>query len=136
MDSQKLEYFRKLLTETLESLLQEASKTVQDMAGQEQSLADPTDRATVESDREFFLRMRDREHKLMVKIREALSRIEDGTYGVCEECEEEISEQRLMARPVTTLCIECKTYQEEDERRRGDNRVAVNPTHHWITGAT
>jgi DnaK suppressor protein len=88
------------------------------MTPAEESSGDLPDQANVESDRDFLLRMRDRERKLIMKIREALDRIETDTYGLCEECDEEISEQRLMARPVATLCIDCKTLQEEDERRR------------------
>jgi len=118
MDSEKLQYFRKLLTERLDALLHEAARTVNDMTLAEKSFGDLPDQATVESDQGFLLRMRDRERKLTMKIREALDRIEMGTYGICEECGEEISEQRLMARPVATLCIDCKTLQEEDERRR------------------
>lgn len=120
MDAQKLEFFRKLLNERLEALLNDAARTVTNMTDEEESFPDPTDRASVESDRNFMLRIRDRERKLISKIREALDRIDKGTYGICEECGEEISEQRLLARPVTTLCIDCKTSQEEDERRRGE----------------
>ncbi|MEJ5378326.1 MAG: RNA polymerase-binding protein DksA [bacterium] len=120
MDAQKREFFRKLLNERLEALLNDAARTVTNMTDDEESFPDPTDRASVESDRNFMLRIRDRERKLISKIREALDRIDKGTYGICEECGEEISEQRLLARPVTTLCIDCKTSQEEDERRRGE----------------
>lgn len=120
MDAQKLDFFRKLLNERLEALLNDAARTMTNMTDEEESFPDPTDRASVESDRNFVLRIRDRERKLISKIREALDRIEKGTYGICEECGEEISEQRLLARPVTTLCIDCKTSQEEDERRRGE----------------
>ena len=79
---------------------------------------DPTDRATQESDRTFELRIRDRERRLINKIQEALARIETGTFGICEVCEEDISEARLKARPVTTLCIDCKMEQEKKERFR------------------
>jgi DnaK suppressor protein len=120
MDAEKREFFRKLLNERLEALLTDAARTMTNMTDEEESFPDPTDRASVESDRNFLLRIRDRERKLISKIREALDRIDKGTYGICEECGEEISEQRLMARPVTTLCIDCKTSQEEDERRRGE----------------
>jgi DnaK suppressor protein len=120
MDNEKLEYFRRLLTERLEALLHEAARTVNAMTAEEGSSGDITDQATVESDRDFVLRVRDRERKLIVKIRAALDRIHKGTYGICEECGEEISVQRLMACPVTTLCIDCKTSQEEDERCRGE----------------
>jgi DnaK suppressor protein len=119
MDKEKLEYFRDLLTERLDELLGEAARTVNNMTDEEETFPDPSDRATVESDRNFLLRIRDRERKLIIKIREALERIENGTYGICEECGEDISVQRLEARPVTTLCIDCKTSQEEDERSRG-----------------
>jgi DnaK suppressor protein len=120
MNKKKLGQYRKLLNERLDVLVNEATKTMTDMTGEEENFPDPTDRASVESDRNFLLRIRDRERKLIVKIREALDRIDKGTYGICEECGEEISEQRLLARPVTELCIECKTSQEEDERRRGE----------------
>jgi len=113
------EEFRAILTERLNQLLNEANKTVSDMTGEVENYPDPTDRATLESDRNFELRIRDRERKLISKIREALERIEDGTFGICEECGEEISEARLKARPVTTLCIDCKKKQENDERLRG-----------------
>jgi DnaK suppressor protein len=120
MQPEKREYFRELLNERLEALLSDAAKTMNNMTDEEENFPDPTDRASVESDRNFLLRIRDRERKLISKIQEAIDRIEKGTYGICEECGEEISEQRLVARPVTTLCIDCKTSQEEDERRRGD----------------
>ena len=120
MDSGKLPYFRKLLTERLDALLDEAAKSFNDIPPSEGSVGDFSDQAAVESNRGFVLRMKDRDRKLIVKIREALDRVEMGTYGMCEECGEEISEQRLKARPVTTLCIDCKTLQEEDERRRGE----------------
>jgi DnaK suppressor protein len=120
MERDRLEFFRKLLNERLEALLTDAAKTMSNMTDEEENFPDPTDRASVESDRNFLLRIRDRERKLISKIQEALDRIDKGTYGICEECGEDISEPRLIARPVTTLCIDCKTSQEEDERRRGD----------------
>jgi DnaK suppressor protein len=83
----------------------------------DEACADPTDRATLESDRAFLLRIRDRERKLLGKIDAAVARIEDGTYGRCEECGEEIGIERLKARPVTTLCIACKSAQEARERQ-------------------
>ncbi len=113
------EYFKDLLTRRMNELLSEANKTVSIMTDEVQKFPDPTDRATLESDRNFELRIRDRERKLIRKIREALQRIEDGTYGICELCGEDISKQRLEARPVTTLCIECKKRQEVEERLKG-----------------
>ncbi len=119
MSQKKLRSFRNLLDEKLAELLSEATKTMTGMTSQEETFADPTDRATLESDRNFTLRIRDRERKLIAKIKEAIERIENGSYGICEVCGEEISEARLKARPVTTLCIDCKTRQETDEKLRG-----------------
>jgi DnaK suppressor protein len=112
-------YFRELLNQRLNELLTEANKTVSGMTDQRENFPDPTDRATLESDRNFTLRIRDRERKLIGKINEALERIDLGTFGICESCGEDISEQRLKARPVTTLCIDCKKKQENEERARG-----------------
>ena len=67
----------------------------------------------------FELRIRDRERKLLSKIDEAIARIDDGSYGICEDCDEEIGLKRLEARPVTTLCIDCKTIQETKEKSKG-----------------
>jgi DnaK suppressor protein len=119
LSPKKLQNFRNLLDGKLGELQSEATKTVSGMTSYEETFADPTDRATLESDRNFTLRIRDRERKLIAKIKEALERIENGTYGICEVCGEEISEARLKARPVTTLCIDCKTTQEVDEKVRG-----------------
>ena len=115
----QLKSFEKLLNETLDSLLDEASKTVSGMSDSYENMPDPSDRASLESDRSFTLRIRDRERKLIGKIKDALERIENGSFGICESCQEEISQKRLKARPVTTLCIECKKKEEDDERIRG-----------------
>ncbi|MBW1973964.1 MAG: RNA polymerase-binding protein DksA [Deltaproteobacteria bacterium] len=120
MDQETLAYFKKLLEEKLRELLKEAEKTVQEMTGETITFPDPADRATMEMDRSFLLRIRDRERKLIAKIREALERIENGTFGICEECGDEIDIERLKARPVTTLCIECKRKQEALEKIRGE----------------
>jgi len=119
MNKKKQDYFKKILSERLDELLQEANKTVSGMTDLREHFPDPTDRASMESDRNFTLRIRDRERKLIGKIREALERLENGTFGICEECGEEISEKRLKARPVTTLCIDCKKKQENEEKVRG-----------------
>jgi DnaK suppressor protein len=118
MEKEGLAYFKELLTERLEVLLNEAEKTVTGMTNDKNTFPDPTDRANLETDRNFLLRIRDRERKLILKIKEALARIEDGTFGYCEGCGEEISEERLKARPVTTLCIACKTKAEEEEKKK------------------
>jgi DnaK suppressor protein len=119
MDKETLEYFRDLLQNQLDELIQEALKTVNGMTNLKDTFPDPTDRAALETDRNFLLRIRDRERKLIEKIKEALERIDQGSFGICEVCGKEISEERLMARPVTTLCIDCKKKQEARERARG-----------------
>ncbi len=118
MERERLEFFRELLNERLRTILEEAEKTVKGMTNDRDSFPDPTDRANLETDRNFLLRIRDRERKLIGKIKEALARIEDRTFGICEECGEDISEERLKARPVTTLCIDCKTKAEEEEKQK------------------
>ncbi|MDB9822528.1 RNA polymerase-binding protein DksA [Deltaproteobacteria bacterium] len=119
LKEKQLKYFKNLLTERLEDLLKEANRTVSGMSDLKGNMPDPADRATLESDRNFTLRIRDRERKLIGKIKDALERIDDSTYGICESCEEDISDKRLKARPVTTLCIECKKKQEDEERIKG-----------------
>lgn len=116
MKKDRIEYFRNMLQQWLEELRSEAGGTVKDMSGKMSTFPDPVDRASLESDRNFLLRVRDRERKLMAKIQEALQRIEEGEFGICEECGCEISEGRLEARPVTTLCIDCKQDQENKEK--------------------
>lgn len=116
MKKAKLEEFRQLLQGQMDQLLREADKTVSEMTDEKTNFPDPTDRASLESDRNFELRIRDRERKLISKIREALDRIETGGFGECEDCGDMIGEARLKARPVTTLCIECKTEQERQEK--------------------
>lgn len=83
-----------------------------------EALPDVSDQASAEEDQYFSLRLKEREQKLLRKIDEALDRLDKNTYGICEQCGEEIPYKRLKARPVTTLCIECKTLQEEKERTR------------------
>jgi DnaK suppressor protein len=111
-----VEYFRRLLNQRIAELRLEAGKTVENM-DEESNFPDPTDRALMESNRNSILRIRDRERKLIFKIQEALQRLENGEYGICEECGEDIGIERLKARPVTTLCIECKSSQEIAERK-------------------
>jgi DnaK suppressor protein len=98
-----------------ESLLREAGETLSTLPG-EINFPDMGDQATAETDRNFILRLRDRERMLLKKIEETIERIDNNEYGICEECENEIGIKRLEARPVTTLCIDCKTRQEEEER--------------------
>ncbi|WP_321494940.1 RNA polymerase-binding protein DksA [uncultured Desulfobacter sp.] len=119
MKQEDLDYFKELLTERLSELLSHADTTVTGMTQPNENFADPTDRASHEAERSFELRIRDREHKLIKKIKNALERIENGTFGRCDSCEEDISIERLKARPVTTQCIACKTREENMEKALG-----------------
>ena len=113
----KLLFFKKLLEERLTSLLSEAGATLGDLTDTKEALADSLDIASMESNRDFQLRIRDRERVLIRKIRDALERVSDGEYGYCIGCGNEIAEKRLIARPVATHCIDCKTEAEQLERR-------------------
>jgi DnaK suppressor protein len=110
---------RRELEQQRKALLNEAGVMIGQglMIGSE-NLPDLGDQATAVADQNFMLRLKEREQKLLKKIDEALDRITQGTFGICESCGGEISFKRLKARPVTTLCIECKTRQEEDEKVR------------------
>ena len=119
MKKKDIEHFKKLLTERLENLLSQADDTVSGMINPKENFPDPTDRASLEADRNFILRIRDRESKLIKKIKKTLARIESGTFGTCESCGENISAKRIKARPVTTQCIECKTKEEALEKALG-----------------
>ncbi len=119
MKPEKLEAFRYMLIQKINDLLGEAEKTVSEMTSTKENFPDPNDRASLESDRNFELRIRDRERKLIMKMREAIQRIDEGTFGVCENCGGPISEKRLLARPVTTQCIDCKTKEEKLEKLKG-----------------
>jgi DnaK suppressor protein len=118
LNPQEISWFRDLLSSRRAELLGEAGRTVSGMVDGKENFPEPADRAALESDRNATLRIRDRERKLINKIEEALQRIEDGVFGVCEECDEPIGVDRLKARPVTTLCIQCKAEQEEEERKQ------------------
>ncbi|HKK32789.1 MAG TPA: RNA polymerase-binding protein DksA [Desulfomicrobiaceae bacterium] len=120
MNQSDLEYFREYLEKMLDDIQQTGDATIEDMSEATEYFSDPADRASAESDRSFTLRLRDRDRKLVKKIKEAMERIEDGSFGECEACGEEIGVPRLKARPVTTLCIKCKSKQEEEEHLRGD----------------
>jgi len=121
LTSGKLEFFRHMLALKINDLLGEAGKTVSEMTSSaKENYPDPNDRASLESDRNFELRIRDRERKLILKMQEAIKRMDDGVFGICEICNGPISEKRLMARPVTTLCIDCKMKQEKMEKLKGE----------------
>ncbi len=118
MDKQKSEQFKTILNDQLVSLRQEMDSTVSEMGHDSEVYADLNDVASVETDKTMLLKIRDRERMLMTKIEDALKRIDNGTYGVCDSCGDEISETRLKARPVTTLCIDCKQELEGQEHKR------------------
>jgi DnaK suppressor protein len=99
------------------AILQEVEDVLTNRTGME-SFPDVSDQASAETDQNFSFRIRERERKLLKKIDEALNRLATNTYGICERCEGNIPYKRLKARPVTTLCIECKTSQEEEEKSR------------------
>ena len=120
LKQEKMETYKALLSQKINELLSEAGKTVTEMTNGKENYPDPNDRASLESDRNFELRIRDRERKLIMKMQEAIKRIDDGVFGICEVCGGPISEKRLMARPVTTLCIDCKTKQEKMEKLKGE----------------
>lgn len=113
----KMLSIKKKLEKQRADLLSEAEQTLSaKITTEKESYPDPTDQAVAELDSSFTLRLRGREQKLLKKIDEALARIEGGTYGICESCGNQINIKRLEARPVTTLCIDCKTMQEEEEK--------------------
>ena len=119
MEQKDIENFKKILTNQLKELSIHAGDTVSGMTTPRENFPDSVDRSTIETDRNFMLRIRDRERQLAGKIRKTLLRIENGTFGICEKCEEEISFKRLEARPVTTQCIDCKTKEETYENALG-----------------
>ena len=122
MSKRQLNHFKKILNSWKGQLEQEAEKTVNHMQKDSNSLADPNDRATQESEFGLELRTRDRERKLIRKIQSSLIKIDDGTFGYCEETGEQIGLQRLEARPVASLTLEAQERREITERQFNDNR--------------
>ena len=111
----RIQAIRKKLVEEKERLLHEAEAALNSLP-EESAFPDLGDQASAEIDKNFMLRLRGREQKLLKKIELAIEKIDNGTYGICEVCGCEIGIQRLEARPVTTMCIDCKTEQEEEEK--------------------
>ena len=110
-----LQAFRERLGKMREDLLNESDDTVNEMREENNLYPDPSDRASMETENINLLRIRDRERKLLSKVDEALDRMEQGSFGLCEECGEEIDLERLKIRPVTTFCIRCKETLEAQE---------------------
>ena len=119
MEKAQLDQFRIQLEQMKAEIIADVEGTLNEMSNQSGNIPDPNDRASVESDRSFELRLRLRERKLLDKIDQAIASIDDGTYGICEECGCDISLKRLEARPVAQYCIECKTLQEQREKVQG-----------------
>jgi DnaK suppressor protein len=121
MNERQREYFRAKLLAWREDILKEAKETLQHLQEENQNHPDLADRASSETDRAIELRARDRQRKLIAKIDEALTRIDDGTYGYCEETGEPISLARLEARPIATLSLEAQERHERRERVHRDD---------------
>ena len=119
MEEKDLNFFRDLLNRWLDELLNHPADNIQSLLDSHENLPDPLDRASAELDKNWTLRIRDRNIMLIKKIRNSLEAIETEEYGICEDCGEDISIQRLKARPVTSFCIECKTKRESIELLTG-----------------
>ncbi len=115
MDNAQIEYFSEVLNAQLSRLLTQAGIALSELASQGDQQIEYLDRASVYTDQAMKLRIKSRESRLIKKVRQALERIENGTYGICEQCGEEISIKRLEARPVAAKCIDCKEQEEQFE---------------------
>ena len=120
MSAKQVGHFKKILIEWKDLLIQEADKTVEQMKNDSTKLSDPNDAATQEEEFRLELRTRDRERKLILKIDQALQRVDDGLYGYCEDTGEPIGIKRLEARPIATLCIEAQERHERLEKTQID----------------
>ena len=116
MKKQDLQFFKDLLDMQLESLMNKSNLAVAELISQKDREIEYLDRASLHIDQTMSLRIKSRESLLIKKIRHSLERIEEGTYGICETCGEDIGIKRLNARPVTTKCITCKNIEEREER--------------------
>ena len=120
MSPKQIEHFKGILLEWKNMLMKEAEKTVEHMKKDSTKLSDPNDAATQEEEFRLELRTRDRERKLIIKIDQALQRVDDGLYGFCEDTGEPIGIKRLEARPIATLCIEAQERHEKLEKSQID----------------
>ncbi|MDH3768112.1 MAG: RNA polymerase-binding protein DksA [Gammaproteobacteria bacterium] len=117
MNKKQLEHFRQKLLAWKAEIVADLGHTINHLKDESVHLADPNDRATQESEFALELRTRDRERKLLAKINQGLARIDDGSYGYCEETGDEIGVARLEIRPVATLCVEAQERRERSERQ-------------------
>ena len=120
MSPNQIDHFKKILIDWKNLLMKEADKTVEHMKNDSTKLSDPNDAATQEEEFRLELRTRDRERKLIMKIDQALQRVDDGHYGYCEDTGEPIGIKRLEARPIATLCIEAQERHERLEKTQVD----------------
>ncbi|MDY7037999.1 MAG: TraR/DksA C4-type zinc finger protein [Thermodesulfobacteriota bacterium] len=116
---EKKEYFRNLLHQMLDDIVAGKKRMIGEFSMPNEPLADLFDQASKESDTDFSFRLKEREGRLMAKIQSAIQKIDNGDFGLCEQCGSEISEERLTARPIAILCIKCKRKQEVREKTRG-----------------
>ncbi len=121
MCDRQLAYFRRKLLEWQENLLEESQKTLNNLQDEDKHLSDEADRATQESEHTLELRTRDRYRKLLIKINESLKRIDDGSYGYCEDTGEEIGLRRLEARPIAFLTVEAQERRERLESQYSED---------------
>lgn len=117
LKKEKLETYRKQLTARRDKISAGLSRATQELLNEETLFTDTIDQASAEVDRAMTMQMKDRERANLILVNEALRRIEDGSFGTCERCEEKISEARIKAFPLTTLCIDCKAELESEGHR-------------------
>lgn len=122
MNPMQLEYFRQKLLSWRQELIDESQETINNLRGEVRDVGDEAERASRETENSLELRTRDRYRKLLAKIDQALSRIDDGSYGYCEETGEEIGLARLEARPIATLCLDAQERRELKEKQMRDSR--------------
>lgn len=122
MSARQLEYFRQKLLTWRDDLIEESRETISNLREEVRDVGDEAERATRETENSLELRTRDRYRKLIKKIDQALQRVEDGSYGYCEETGEEIGLARLEARPIATLCLDAQERWELRQRQMGDSR--------------
>jgi DnaK suppressor protein len=127
MNPTDLEYFKLLLNTQLKELQERIGYSDIQKMTVDEALQDTLDMASADTDKNMSLRIRERESRLISKIKEALLRIEDGTYGICEKCGDDIPVNRLKARPVTSQCIGCKMQEESFERMLGFKKSSIPP---------
>jgi DnaK suppressor protein len=122
MCSEHLEYFRQLLLKWRSELIEESQETINNLRGEVRDVGDEAERASRETENSLELRTRDRYRKLLGKIDQALARVDDGSYGYCEETGEEIGLARLEARPIATLCLDAQERWELKQKQMRDSR--------------